>query len=94
MYLWVTLMEKDAEKMSNEPTIYAWYCFKLTHFGQVREGTFTFNLYHDNFPFPNPTDMNRIKGKAQEEIVIELSDIILTQERTQPPEKPTPSLAH
>jgi hypothetical protein len=86
IYLWVTLMEKDAERLSNEPTIYAWYCFKVTHFGQVREGTFTLSLYHDDFPFPTPTDMNRLKGRAREEIVIELADLLLAQERPLPAE--------
>lgn len=58
-------MQKDEEKISNQPNVYAWYCFKLTHFGQIREGTFTLSLYRDNITFPTPTDMNRIKDKAQ-----------------------------
>lgn len=79
------VMEKDDLKMTNEPELYLWYCFKLTHFGHIREGAFNLALYYDDLTFPTPTDMNRMKGKASEEILIELSECQLTQER-KPPE--------
>ena len=37
---------------------------------------FTLSLYHDSCPFPFPPDMNRVKGKASEEITIELTEHI------------------
>lgn len=86
LYLWVMLMEKDDLKISNEPQLYVWYCFKLTHFGHIREGTFTLGLYHDPFPFPEAPDMNRMRGKASEEVIIELAECTLTDERAKPKE--------
>ena len=67
------MMEKDDLKLSNEPEVTLWYCFKLTHFGNLREGTFTLSLFRDNCPYPVAPDMNRMKGRSPEEVTIELS---------------------
>lgn len=66
LFLWVMVLEKDDLKMSNEPGLYVWYCFKLTHFGHLREGAFTLAMYHDAFPFLEGTDMNRMRAKGSE----------------------------
>ncbi len=39
---------------------------KLTHFGQLKEGHFTFNLYADQNTYPIPSDMNRKKNKLKD----------------------------
>ena len=85
MFLWIMLQEKDEQKMSNEPDVRTWYCFKLTHFGQIREGTFTVNLYQGSLPFPDSVDMNRVRGRTDEEVTIELVETVLSV-----PKPPTP----
>lgn len=46
---------------------------KLTHFGQIKEGTFTVNLYTDQSTYPLPSDMNKKRNKIKEELVFELN---------------------
>ena len=45
LYLWIQMLEKDEMKLSNQPDVYLWYCLKLSHFGSIREGIFTLNLF-------------------------------------------------
>ena len=79
--------------MSNEPEVSTWYCFKLTHFGQVREGSFTFNLYNSSIPYPDSVDMNRVRGRTEEEVTIELAETVLSIQKpptpSPPPREPT-----
>lgn len=56
---------KDEARLTHEPTTYGWYNMKLTHFGQIKEGKFTLNLYSDPSTYPNPSDMNRKKHKLK-----------------------------
>ena len=72
IYLMLIAAEKDEKKVTNEPKPYGWYNFKVTHFGQLKEGRFTFNLYADDMIFPLPADMNKMRKKKQEEITIEV----------------------
>lgn len=80
MYLLIIVAEKDERKMTNEPTPYCWYSFKISHFGQLKEGRFTFNLYGDEMIYPVPADMNKMKKRKQEEITIELEEIVITKD--------------
>lgn len=66
IYLLIIAAEKDEKKTTNEPIPYAWYSFKVTHFGQIKEGRFTVNLYGDDIIYPLPADMNKMKKKKQE----------------------------
>jgi hypothetical protein len=96
IYLLILVAEKDEKKITNEPKPYCWYSFKVTHFGKLREGRFTFNLYGDDMIYPYPADMNRMKRRKQEEVIIELEEVLIDRNvidqinrRNQPPVPPT-----
>lgn len=69
--------EKDEKRITNEPRPYCWYSFKVTHFGQIKEGLFSVNMYGDDIMYPYPADMNKMKKKKQEEITFEVEEVLM-----------------
>lgn len=51
----------------------------MTHFGQIKEGRFSVNMYGDDIMYPYPADMNKMKKKKQEEITFEVEEVLMEE---------------